>query len=111
MLICLALIGYDTKSMLMEKCLHNAFLVGTFPGGGCEILFSPGLSVCLCVCLSVRPIFWHFISRLLEEILKFIQDTNRVVLNSLKKKDLHTSKVKVTGKVLCFMKVQSYHKN
>ena len=23
------------------------------PGGGCEVLFSPGLSVCLCVCLSV----------------------------------------------------------
>ena len=52
------------------------------PGGGCEVLFSPGLSVCLsvcvcvCVCLSVclsvylcvRPIFWYFISRLLEEI-------------------------------------------
>ena len=33
------------------------------PGGGCEVLFSPGLSVCLsvcvcvCVCLCVRPIF------------------------------------------------------
>ena len=46
------------------------------PGGGCEVLFSPGLSVCLsvcvCVCLSVylcvRPIFWYFMSRLLEEI-------------------------------------------
>ena len=23
------------------------------PGGGCEVLFSPGLSVCLCVCVSV----------------------------------------------------------
>ena len=46
------------------------------PGGGCEVLFSPGLSVylsvclsaCLCVCPCVRPIFWYFISRLLEEI-------------------------------------------
>ena len=40
------------------------------PGGGCEVLFSPCLS-CLfvCVCLCVRPIFWYFISRLLEEIL------------------------------------------
>ena len=33
------------------------------PGGGCEVLFSPGLSVCVSVCLSVcvylcvRPIF------------------------------------------------------
>ena len=23
------------------------------PGGGCEVLFSPGLSVCLCVCLCI----------------------------------------------------------
>ena len=23
------------------------------PGGGCEVLFSPGLSVCVCVSLSV----------------------------------------------------------
>ena len=23
------------------------------PGGGCEVLFSPGLSVCLSVCVSV----------------------------------------------------------
>ena len=45
------------------------------PGGGCEVLFAPGLSVCVSVCLSVcvsdlcvRPIFWYFISRLLEEI-------------------------------------------
>ena len=44
------------------------------PGGGCEVLFSPGLSVCLCVCVCVsvcvcvRPIFWYFISQLLEEI-------------------------------------------
>ena len=43
------------------------------PGGGCDVLFSPCLSVCVCVCLSVcvcvRPIIWYFISRLLEEIL------------------------------------------
>ena len=26
------------------------------------------LSVCVCVCVCVRPIFWYFISRLLEEI-------------------------------------------
>ena len=38
------------------------------PGGGCEVLFSPGLSVCLSVCVCVRPIFGYFISRLLVEI-------------------------------------------
>ena len=42
------------------------------PGGGCEVLFSPCLSVCVfvcvCVCVCVRPIFWYFISRQLEEI-------------------------------------------
>ena len=26
------------------------------------------LCVCVCVCVCVRPIFWYFISRLLEEI-------------------------------------------
>ena len=43
--------------------------------------------------------------------LKCIQDTYRVVLNSLKEIDIHRSKVKVTGMVRCFLKVQSYHKN
>ena len=41
--------------------------------------------VCMYVCVSqytIRPIFWYFIYRLLEET--FIQDTDRVVLNSLK---------------------------
>ena len=42
--------------------------------------------------------------------LKFIQDTNRDVLNSLKNIDLHRIKVKVTGTVHCFLKAQSYHK-
>ena len=48
------------------------------------------MSVCVCVCLCVRPIFWYFISRILEEYidLKFIQETYRVVLNSLGKNDL-----------------------
>ena len=44
------------------------------PGGGCEVLFSPGLSVCVSVCDQ-------------------------------------RSKVKVTGTVHYFLKVQSYHKN
>ena len=43
------------------------------PEGVARYCFHPVcLSVCVCVCLSVylcvRPIFWYFISRLLEEI-------------------------------------------
>ena len=80
------------------------------PGGGCEVLFSPGLSVCLCVCPANILVFYF--SAIIRDIdLKFIQDTYRVVLNSLNKIDLHRSKVKVTGTVHCFLKVQSYHKN
>ena len=99
------------------------------PGGGCEVLFSPGLSVCLCVpegvarycfhpvclsvcvsvCLCVCPanILVFYFSAIRRDIdLKFIQDTYRVVLNPLNR-----SKVKVRGTVHCFLKVQSYHKN
>ena len=43
--------------------------------------------------------------------MKFIQDIYRVVINSPNKNDLHRSKVKITGTVHCFLKVQSYHKN
>ena len=66
------------------------------PGGGCEVLFSPGLSVCLCVCLSVcvcvcvcvcpANILVFYFSAIRRDIdLKFMQDIYRVVLNSLKK--------------------------
>ena len=88
------------------------------PGGGCEVLFSPGLSVCLCVCLSVclcvcpANILVFYFSAIRRDIdLKFMQDIYRVVLNTQKNIDLHRSKVKVTGTVHCFLKVQSYHKN
>ena len=57
------------------------------PGGGCEVLFSPGLSVCLSVCVSVCPanILVFYCSAIRRDIdLKFIQDTYIVVLNSLK---------------------------
>ena len=72
------------------------------------------LSVCVSVCLCVCPanILVFYFSAIRRDIdLKFIQDTYRVVLNSLKIIDLHRSKVKVTGTVHCFLKVQSYHKN
>ena len=56
------------------------------------------------VCPANILVFYFSVNR--REIdLKFIQDTYRVVLNSLKKVDLHRSKVKVTGTVHCFLKV------
>ena len=68
------------------------------------------MSVCVCVCpANILVFYFSAITRDID--LKFIQDTYRVVLNSLKKIDLHRSKVKVTGTVHCFLKVQSYHKN
>ena len=59
-----------TQSML-DSTEHFHYLA---PGGGCEVLFSPGLSVCVSVCLSVcvsvcpANILIFFIARLLEEI-------------------------------------------
>ena len=66
------------------------------------------------MCLSVCPadiLVFYFSAIRRDSDLKFIQDTYRVVLNSLKIIDLHMSKVKVTGTVHCFLKVQSYHTN
>ena len=69
------------------------------------------LSVCVCVCVSGRYLVFYFSAIRRDIDLKFIQDTYIVVLNSMKNIDLHMSKVKVTGTVHCFLKVQSYHKN
>ena len=72
------------------------------------------LCVCLSVCVSVCPadnLVFYFSAIRRDIDLKFVQDTYRVVLNSLKNIDLHKSKVKVTGTVHCFLKVQSYHTN
>ena len=63
------------------------------------------VSVCLSVCPANILVFYF--SAIRRDIdLKFIQDTYRFVLNSLKNIDK-----KVTGMVHCFLKVQSYHKN
>ena len=84
------------------------------PRRGFRGMFSPCLSVCisvcLCICVSGQYFSMFFLSAIRRDIdLKFIQDTNRVVLNSLQ---IHwPSKVKVTWTVHCFLKVQSYHKN
>ena len=68
------------------------------------------MSVCVSVCPADILVFYFSAIRR-DSDLKLIQDTYRVVLNSLKIIDLHRSKVKVTGTVHCFLKVQSYHKN
>ena len=65
----------------------------------------------MCVCVSGRYLVFYFSAIRRDIDLKFIQDTYIVVLNSMKNIDLHMSKVKVTGTVHCFLKVQSYHKN
>ena len=99
--------------------IHANYLA---PGGGCEVLFSPCRSVCvyvcgsvcLSVCLCVCPaniLVFYFLAIRRDIDMKFIQDTYRGVFNSLITIDLHRSKVKVTGTVHCFLKVQSYHKN
>ena len=55
------------------------------PGGGCEVLFSPGLSVCVCVSVCPANILVFYFSAIRRDIdLKFIQDTYMAVLNSLK---------------------------
>ena len=64
-------------------------------------------------CKRPIPIFWYFISQLLVEIS--IWNSYRALIGSLsinwKNIDCHRSKVKATGTVHCFLKVQSYHKN
>ena len=70
---------------------HKTYLISDVyylaPGGGCEVLFSPGLCVCLSVCVYVCPanILVFYFSAIRRDIdLKFIQDTYMVVFNSLK---------------------------
>ena len=78
----------------MYKCRNSYIHCPDFayylaPGGGCEVLFSPDLSVCLCVCLcvylSVCPaniLVFYFSAIRRDTDLKFIQDTDMIVLNS-----------------------------
>ena len=72
------------------------------------------MCVCVSVCVSVCPaniLIFYFSATRWDIDLKLIQDTYGTVIDSLKKNDLHRSKVKVTGTVHCFLNVQSYHKN
>ena len=97
------------------KVIITLLFITSPPEGVARYCFHPVcVSVCLSVCVSVCPanILVFYFSAIRRDIdLKFIQDTYIVVLNSLKYIDLHRSKVKVTGTVSCFLKVQSYHKN
>ena len=43
--------GPDNISAIVIVSAGHYYLA---PGGGCEVLFSPGLSVWLCVCVSVQ---------------------------------------------------------
>ena len=70
MLVCGA---YNKAKLLKLAChLYVAYYIVTSPPEGvARYCFHPVcLSVCVCVSvyLCVRPIFWYFISRLLEEI-------------------------------------------
>ena len=69
-----------------------------------------------CATFNMKEAYAHilvfYFSAIIRDIdLKFIQDTYSVVINSLKNIDFDRSKIKVTGTVHCFLKVQSYHKN
>ena len=76
--------------------MNNDFTSYLTPRGGCKVLFSPGLCVCVFVCPANILVFYF--SAIRRDInLKLIQDTYSVVLNSLKNIDLHMLKVKVTG--------------
>ena len=104
-------------SGMIEVIVAHVIIITSPPEGVARYCFHPvclSVCVCVCVCLCVCPadILVFYFSAIRRDIdLKFIQDTYRVRLNSLKKIDLHRSKVKVTGAVHCLLKVQSYHKN
>ena len=76
MLICIKEYGVLQLFQLCKRFI-------TSPGGGCEVLFSPDLPVCVClsVCVSVNILVFYFSAIRKDIDLKFIQDTYRVVLN------------------------------
>ena len=89
--------------------IYSLIIITPPPEGVARYCFHPVcMSVCLCVCVCVRPIFWYFISQLLEELSIWNLYRILIALDSI---HCHRSKVKVTGTVHCFLKVQSYHKN
>ena len=65
-------------------CCTNYYLT---PGGGCEVLFSHGLCVCLSVCPADILVFYFSAIRRDMDL-----NTYRVVLNSLNKIDLQRSR-------------------
>ena len=84
---CCVILAPDTPPVRYTRSMSKSsnYLA---PGGGCEVLFSPGLSVCVClrvclsVCVSVCPaniLVFYFSAIRRDMDLKFIQDTYRVV--------------------------------
>ena len=70
-IIFITLCDYRTIIILISTCDYRTIIILiTSPlEGVARYCFHPVcLSVCVCVCLCVWPIFWYFISRLLEEI-------------------------------------------
>ena len=97
--------------MLWHTFLHHDVLSILLPRprrGLRGIVFTRSVCLCVCLCVCVRPIFWYFISRLLEEIS--IWNVYRILIGLY---SIHWkgSMFKVTGTVHYFLKVQSYHKN
>ena len=46
-------VAYDDINVYVHTTTLGSVCFYLAPGGGCEVLFSPGLSVCLCVCLCI----------------------------------------------------------
>ena len=62
-----------SESISTMESISEIFLITSPPEGVARYCFHPVclsvcLCVCVCVCVCVRPIFWYFISQLLEEI-------------------------------------------
>ena len=81
-----------------------------YDDGGGHVITSPpdGVAIycfhCVCLCVCPANILVFYFSAIRRDIDRtFMQDTYRFVL--------HRWKVKVTGMVHRFLKVQSYHKN
>ena len=68
--------------IFLNKLLCRRCLCYFAPEGGFEVLFSPCLSVCVCLCQANILVFYF--SAIRRDIdVTFIQDTYGVVLNSL----------------------------
>ena len=115
----LHMLGSNSGLLVVCMCVYVGVWGGGGYGGRKYLITSPRrglrgivftLSVCVSFCVCVYPanmLIFYFSAIRRDIDLKFIQDTYKVVLKNI---DLHRLKLKVTGTVHCFLKVQSYHK-